>query len=140
MSKTIKYTVSDFDKGFDFIPKEGKIFISLPMSGFDEDHIRKRMNNIFNLLIDASNRDDFALIDNYTKTFPNIIGEDRISAWIIGTDIKLLATADLAIFSDDYWRSRGCLTEYYICNEYSIPYCFESHLSLFTKPHNTGGI
>lgn len=130
---------SDFQSGWADVnlPPNAKIFVSLPMSGKDPEEVKKKMNDIFREICVYTGRLDLELIDSYTKAVPKEITDmDREAPWCLASSLKLMSFASLVIFSEDYWKARGCLAEHYICKEYGIPFTFQSMANLQMAPHN----
>ena len=124
-------TYSDFNSGWadENLPQESKVFISLPMSGIDDLKVTQKQIRIFNAFKTQLNRDDLIMIDSrIQESEPK--DAIHISSWYLGRSIKLMACSNIVIFSEDYWKARGCLAEHYICKEYKMPFCFESEIFL----------
>ncbi len=118
------------DPYFNHIFKKARpqIFISLPMSGVDEETVRNKMNDIFNAFVKITDTEIFGpiLMDNYNKTFPEI-DQDLFDkhVYCLGDSIKMMSKADMVIFADNASISRGCCIEYKICVEYGINFTTE---------------
>lgn len=120
-------TTEDFKNGGWNAPEGAKVFVSLPMKDKEQEDVLKKMQMIFDGFCKFTGRDDLELINQYFKAVPNEITEmDRAPVWCLADSLKIMAHAGIVIFSDDYWRARGCLAEHYICKEYGIPFTFQS--------------
>ena len=97
--------------------KRKKIFISLPMSGRDETDILDQFNKIADKF-----KENYDVIDQYhQEEDPN--GINRYSPiWYLGHSIQLMRTADLVVFSRDWFVARGCIIEHRICEYYDLPH------------------
>ena len=106
-----------------------KLFISLPMRNRTIPEIKQERNDILewfkefystfatdhNLQSDF----DFQVIDTiWSMPIP----EGTLhGCWYLGKSISALATADLAIFSPEYYNASGCIIERGVCDIYNIP-------------------
>ena len=96
-----------------------KLFVSLPMRGYEIDDIRAEMKTIKNIL-DINYEEDFELIDTIdTEDAPDNILHDN---YYLGKSIQKLATADLCAFHPAWKTAPGCIIEHMVCAMYDIPY------------------
>ena len=66
---------------------------------------------------------EISLIDNFIPDFKGKYIER------IGETVKLLAQADIIVFTEDWEKSTGCRIEHYCCEECNIPFCIINNLS-----------
>lgn len=97
-----------------------KVFISLPMNGYEVEDIRSEMMNIFHT-IDNQIEEDLELIDTVITDEPD---DDILtpSVWYLGRSIREMSDADLVVFHPDWRAARGCIIEHMVCALYNIPY------------------
>ncbi|MBO5629414.1 MAG: DUF4406 domain-containing protein [Aeriscardovia sp.] len=95
-----------------------RIFVSLPMRGFDVDSIRKRQKEIF----DKAALPEWELIDTCEED-PNADPDNQL--WYLGRSIQMLGKADAVIFSNDWRSARGCVAEHLIAEAYGILCLYE---------------
>jgi len=87
-----------------------KIFVSLPMSGRNDDEVEEEMRLI------------------KEKFFPNdemvneVVREKHTKLEYIALAVLRLEKAELVVFVPEWKMSRGCGYERYICENYDIPY------------------
>lgn len=98
------------------------VFISLPMSGLDNETIRE---NIMQARKEYRNR-----FDN-----PNVIFFDHFgfgdahdsllikhpNVWYLGGALRFLSACDEAFFYGNWQEARGCQIEHKVCELYGIP-------------------
>ena len=96
-----------------------KLFVSLPMRGYEIDDIRAEMEAVKNLL-DSNYEEEFELIDTIdTEDAPDDIHHEN---YYLGKSIQKLATADLCAFHPLWKTAPGCIIEHMVCAMYDIPY------------------
>lgn len=92
-----------------------KIFISTPMNGLTDDHIKATFRRIQDKVSEQLCCDTTA-----TQTVSNVIfgkiGRSRLQ--MLGHSISLLDTVDTIIFTTGFTKASGCLIEYHVVNEY----------------------
>lgn len=91
-----------------------KIFISMPMSGRTDDEIIAERNRIAKGIKEVYK--DAEVIDGFTPGVP----ADANPIPFLGEAIKRLGDADMVVFANDWYNSRGCRIEYAVCEEYHI--------------------
>lgn len=97
--------------------KEKKLFISLPMSGRDEDEILSIRDYIYKIMKPLG----YELMETYYR---EDAPEDAGRLWYLGRSIQDLGLADLVIFAPGWRLAKGCLSEHYICDRYNIPHVY----------------
>lgn len=96
-----------------------RLFVSQPMNGKTDDEIKRQRAH----LIDAARNGyeggvitDFEVVDSYFEDAPCDAGP----LWYLGESIKLLGTADVAIFASDWESARGCRIEHQCALDYGL--------------------
>ena len=93
-----------------------KLFISLPMHGFNEVDILNTRDLIYKAMLKVG---DFELLETYQRDdAPE--GSGRL--WYLGRSVQDLGQADLVIFAPGWNKAKGCVSEHFICEVYNIPY------------------
>ena len=93
-----------------------KLFISQPMRGkTDEEIIKERKM----LIADVSSKtlEELEGIDSFFEGAP----ADAKPLWYLGESLKLLGTADFAVFAPGWQDYRGCRIEHDAAVQYGIP-------------------
>ena len=115
-----------------------KVFISQPMSSrTDEEVFEMRRRLKHHMILHCLNKykpEDIEFLSTYDDQYNlNLTKEDlegkKENIFRLGHAIQLLAEADFVIFAPDFYTSRGCKTEYKICNLYNIPFYVASNLN-----------
>lgn len=128
-----------------------KLFISQPMHGLDDDDIRHQRKSMHELVCIMLSKDiskpeyDIKLINqfdrkdpkNFTINHPSIRSQ-RI--YRLGRSIRLMADANLCVFYGDWQRSKGCIVERAVCEEYCIPYLDNNDIIKFCKENMDSNI
>jgi hypothetical protein len=93
--------------------KMKKVFISHPMNGLSDEQIKENRVLIEQKAIEKLGKVEF--IDSFFE------GDDlKLPLQFLGESLKLLATADYAIFGEGWENARGCRIEYISAKEYGI--------------------
>lgn len=100
-----------------------KVFISIPMNGFEETDIRSEIDNVFKVVCEeyAQFDIDCELIDSFITDEPDT-DICYPSVWYLGKSIKKLSEADVVVFHPGWRNARGCIIEHMVCALYDIPY------------------
>ena len=93
-----------------------KLFLSLPMYGRSNEEIESEIeqmkeaakNNFYNI----------EFVCAYTKE-PIEEAKDRL--WYLGRAIQMMEGCDAILLSRYYEKSKGCLVEKFVAEEYGIP-------------------
>lgn len=88
-----------------------KVFISQPMRGLSDEEIKATREKIISGL-----EGDVEIIDSFFEDAP----AQAMPLWYLGESIKLLGTADIAIFAKGWKDARGCRIEHACAEEYGI--------------------
>jgi len=96
-----------------------KLFISIPMRGYDDDEVRAAILGIKEFTERMYDR-EFDLIDSFIEEEP----PDGVmqGAYYLGKSIQKLSTADICVFHPEWKNARGCIIEHMVCAMYDIPY------------------
>jgi hypothetical protein len=85
-----------------------KAFISVPMNGRSDTEVRNEMNRILDdyeqVYVERPER-----IDTIIDVVDAEVNNERV--YMLGRSIKLMAQADIVIFSSRYKKAKGCLVE-----------------------------
>lgn len=93
-----------------------KIFISQPMRGKSDAEIEAARVKAIAAVVNET-QEQVKVIDSFFKQAP----VDARPLWYLGESLKLLATADIAVFITGYDEARGCKIEHTCAQEYGIP-------------------
>ena len=112
-----------------------KLFLSLPIRGFNEREIRKRMNYLKSL-VELELKEKVILIDTFSKDEPDSEEINDIGLYFLGKSIEEMAYADIAIFGNGWMKARGCKVECKAAVEYGVKILYEDRLfiKLILKP------
>jgi len=101
-----------------------KIFVSQPMSGLSENEIMETRKRVVDLLKKKFPGRNIDVIDQYHQDIP----KDAHPLKYLGSDIAMMADADIIVFAEGYIKSRGCYIERQVANTYGLDCLFESEL------------
>lgn len=104
-----------------------KVFVSQPMNGISDQDIEKVRRETIELvkpnLKDTLGTDVFRIIDStLALDIPSTVKYNQIGIYYLGESLKLLATADIAVFGKGWDEARGCKIEHAVCEAYGIPH------------------
>lgn len=100
------------------------VFISQPMNGKDEAHIKAGRACIKGY-VKCKYGDSVIFIDSYLEDYNPKNG--CIPMKYLAKSIELLADADLAVFGEGWEKSRGCVIEHSCAVQYGIRVMYEQH-------------
>ena len=92
-----------------------RLFISQPMRGKTDEEIlaaRDRAIKTAKGLIG----ENITVINSFFENAP----ADAKPLWFLGESLKLMSTADVVYFVDDWREYRGCLIEYRCAQDYGL--------------------
>lgn len=92
-----------------------KVFISQPMRNLSNEEILKKREEL------AMRYPDAEIVDSFFENVPY----DAAPLWFLGESLKLLGTADVAIFAKGWEKTRGCRIEHSAAVEYGIETAYE---------------
>jgi len=104
------------------------VFISLPMSGYEDEVIDR---NITNAELEYFARfgyshDEVSFVHNFDTTLPDDLKEDmregREGVYYLALALAILPHCDEVFFYGNWQEARGCLIEHEVCEKYGIPY------------------
>lgn len=95
-----------------------KLFISCPMKGRTEEHIRNSMERMHKIA-EATFGEELEVIPTYIEDNPPADAKQAI--WYLGESIKKLAEADYFIGIEYETAFKGCITEREVARSYDIP-------------------
>lgn len=98
-----------------------KIFISQPMLGLSPEEIKENRNNAIKKLEKFMLGEEFEIIDSFIEKAP----ENAKPLWYLGESLKLLSTADYALFLNNWDKARGCKIENMCAQEYGVQTIYE---------------
>lgn len=93
-----------------------RVFISQPMRGKTSEEIEKRRNKIKEYVLTVFGAEQVEFVESYFKNAPH----DAKPLWYLGEAIKLLSTANYAIFDEGWENARGCRIEHECALEYGL--------------------
>lgn len=97
-----------------------KVFISQPMKDLPDEEIRRIRNATEKLVTDENPQYEIEFIDSYFDDYTFIDGVKNKPLHYLADSIKLLSTADIAVFVNDWYMSRGCKIEHDCAVQYGI--------------------
>lgn len=103
-------------------------FISQSMCGKTQEEILLKRNSII-----AKTLDYFLCKENKIAIPVNsfIKNAEKVNPlFCLGNAIQSLSGADIAIFANDWEKSRGCQIEHLCCEKYEIPIIYERNLKM----------
>lgn len=93
-----------------------KVFISQPMNGKTNEEIKEERAAIKEAVSRTFQNEDIEAIDSFIENAPH----DANPLWYLGESIKLMSTADIVVFSNDWREARGCRAEFYLATMYGM--------------------
>ena len=110
------------------------VFISMPMRGLSDEHIREELlraqNRYVHLTVgDWTHAAGIVFVHNFlpdepqyrSKQAPKNLTDEQQGLWYLGGAIRLLSNCDEAFFYGDWQNARGCRAEHFVCRQYGIP-------------------
>lgn len=94
---------------------KNRVFISIPMNGYSPEEIEGNIRKVKEIYEDRFGS-DVEFIDSYFKD-PNL---NWSSARCLAESLKLLSSADVAVFVKGWEKYRGCRLEREFCDAYNI--------------------
>ena len=93
-----------------------KLFVSQPMRGkTNEEIIKERKVLIADVYMKT--HENLVVIDSFFENAP----ADATPLWYLSESLKLLGTADFAVFAPGWQDYRGCRIEHDAATQYGIP-------------------
>lgn len=81
------------------------VFISLPMAGKTKEQILSEQKELLGKLREMFPQEDIVQKESYLDKELSPLG-------CLGESLKIMATADIVAFPNDYYDARGCKLEY----------------------------
>ena len=100
------------------------VFISLPMSGLDDDTVLENVERAKDayLAITKSDIMDISFVTNLNcGEPPEYLAFDKKCVWYLGHALQTLSKCDEAFFWLGWKKARGCMIEHEVCTMYRIP-------------------
>ena len=102
------------------------VFISLPMSGLDDDVITENILSAKEEYLKRTKKDisEIAFVCNFLgeKERPSYYRYNEPALKYLGRAIDTLGRVDEVFFYGNWEEARGCLIEHKVCELYDIPY------------------
>lgn len=93
-----------------------KIYISLPITGYDVDERKARCLE----LAEQLRKMGWEVYHPFMIHKPAEIPEDKAYAYYMGEDIKMILCCDAIYFDNDWKNSKGCTLEHHTAQTYGI--------------------
>ena len=101
------------------------VFISLPMSGIDDELVKANIERAKEAYLAITKLDisQVAFLNNFEDpaTPPYNIQGDKRRIWYLGRALQVLSKCDEAIFGGKWKQAKGCMIEHEVCTMYKIP-------------------
>lgn len=100
------------------------VFISLPMSGLDDDTVWENIEQAKDAYLAITKSDilDITFVTNLKgEEPPDFLSFDKKCVWYLGRALQTLARCDEAFFWLGWRNARGCTVEHEVCTMYHIP-------------------
>jgi len=100
------------------------VFISLPMSGLDDDQVWESIEKAKEAYLAITKSDilDISFVTNLKgEEPPEYLAFDKKCVWYLGRALQTLAKCDEAFFWLGWKNARGCVVEHEVCSMYHIP-------------------
>lgn len=102
-----------------------KVFLSLPMHGYNAVEISMEMAKMENAILAIFNDEEeingkIEFITNF-ECIPKK-GVKHARPYCLANAIEKIADCDLVVFHPDYENAAGCRIEYRVCNVYNLRY------------------
>lgn len=99
-----------------------KLFISQPMTGIDDDEVRRIRNEIVFAVQIMIGTNDFDVINQFDVAenpadFKDL-NENQIRQTRLNRSLDYMKHANIIVFARDWWKSPGCIEEYIQCRLY----------------------
>lgn len=108
-----------------------KVFISQPMNGLSNDEIINKRSNVILKLSQLIPNESIEIIDSIlTDTH-----ETSTPLYCLGKSIQSLSEADLVVFLDGWYSSRGCRIEHECATQYHIDTLCEWYIDYLIEHH-----
>ena len=99
------------------------VFISLPMSGIDDELVKANIERAKEAYLAITKLDisQVAFLNNIDADDNDSIDQHHLPVWYLGEALKKLSTCDEVFFWGNWRKARGCMIEHEVCTLYDIP-------------------
>jgi hypothetical protein len=99
-----------------------RLFISQPMRGKSDEEIESKREDLIAIAKAVyAGRGEVEVIDSFFKGGLDVPAGAKAPLYYLSKSLELLATADVAIFAEDWWEARGCRIEHECAKQYRVP-------------------
>ena len=98
-----------------------RLFISQPMRGKSDEEIESEREDLIAIAKAVyAGRGEVEVIDSFFKGGLDVPAGAKAPLYYLGKSLELLATADVAIFAEDWREARGCRIEHECADGYGV--------------------
>lgn len=98
-----------------------RLFISQPMRGKSDEEIESERENLIAIAKAVyAGRGEVEVIDSFFKGGLDVPAGAKAPLYYLSKSLELLATADVAIFAEDWREARGCRIEHECADGYGV--------------------
>lgn len=98
-----------------------RLFISQPMRGKSDEEIESEREDLIAIAKAVyAGRGEVEVIDSFFKGGLNVPAGTKAPLYYLSKSLELLATADVAIFAEDWREARGCRIEHECADGYGV--------------------
>lgn len=98
-----------------------RLFISQPMRGKSNEEIESEREGLIAIAKAVyADRGEVEVIDSFFKGGLDVPAGAKAPLCYLSKSLELLATADVAIFAEDWRDARGCRIEYECAKQYGV--------------------
>ena len=98
-----------------------RLFISQPMRGKSDEEIEREREELVEIAEAVYfGRGEVEVIDSFFKGGLDVPAGAKAPLYYLGKSLELLATADVAIFAEDWREARGCRIEHECADGYGV--------------------
>ena len=99
-----------------------RLFISQPMRGKTDEEIEREREDLIAIAKAVyAGRGEVEVIDSFFKGGLDVPAGAKAPLYYLSKSLELLATADVAIFAEDWQGARGCRIEHECAKQYRVP-------------------
>ena len=99
-----------------------RLFISQPMRGKSDEEIEREREKLVEIAEAVYfGRGEVEVIDSFFKGGLDVPAGAKAPLYYLSKSLELLATADVAIFAEDWQGARGCRIEHECAKQYRVP-------------------
>lgn len=98
-----------------------RLFISQPMRGKSDEEIEREREDLIAIAKAVyAGRGEVEVIDSFFKGGLDVPAGVKVPLYYLSKSLELLATADAAIFAEDWREARGCRIEHECAKQYGV--------------------